>query len=426
MQEYIIKAKLLIISFLFTYLYPQQMIPVDGVVAAINDKIILKSDVVLNMQLSGVNLSQNTIILENIYNDFLEQMINDYVLLSAAERDTNIVIDDAMVDVRLNEYLDNLNLELGGQEQIEKAFGKSFREIKYYYQEEIYNSMLREMYIYTYLESSDVSRKEVELFYEQFSDSLGLMPALYNFSVIEHPVSVSETHKNNVYNLQQSLLDSIMSGVSFESLAKQFSDDVGTASMGGDQGYYNYGTLFPEFEEAAKQLSINEVSKPVLTPVGFHIVKLIDKNDSQLNTKHILKILKPSSEDFNKHLDIVNTIYKNTENDPGLFDSLAVEYKNQYKNQSGVYRNQTLLSLPDNIKAAVGGAREYSLIEPALSLDKKLYRLIYIDKITPSYKPTLENSWGAIETQTKNKKNSQLLIELIEKLKHNTFIKYYK
>ena len=420
-----IKIKPLIISLLLVFLYPQQIIPVDGIVAAVNDKIILKSDVVLNMQLSGINLSQNTIILEKIYNDFLEQMINDYVLLSAAEQDTNIVVDDAMVSVRLNEYLDNLKSELGSQSQIEKAFGKSFREIKYYYKDEIYNSMLREMYIYTYLQTSDISRKEVELFYEQFSDSLSLMPALYNFSMIEHPVSISENQKNKIYNFQKSLLDSIASGVSFESLAKQFSDDTGTASMGGDQGYYSYGTLFPGFEETAKQLAINEVSKPILTPVGFHIIKLIDKNDSQLHTKHILKLLTPSDADFNNHLNVVQNIYNNAKNDPGLFDSLAVEYKNKYNNQSGIYQNQTLLSIPDNIKAVIGNSLEYAITEPALTLDKKLYRLMYVNEITPSYKPSPENSWDVIEMQTKNKKNSQLLIKLIEKLKHNTFIKYY-
>ena len=67
---------------------------VDGIVAAVEDKIILKSDVILNMQLSGVPLSQNSYTLERMYNDFLNQMIDDKVLLVAAEQDTNIAIDN--------------------------------------------------------------------------------------------------------------------------------------------------------------------------------------------------------------------------------------------------------------------------------------------------------------------------------------------
>ena len=80
---------------------------VDGIVAAVENKIILKSDVVLNMQLAGIQLSQYDPDLEIIYNDFVNQMIDDYVLLVAAEKDTNIIIDNNMVDLRLNEYIKN-------------------------------------------------------------------------------------------------------------------------------------------------------------------------------------------------------------------------------------------------------------------------------------------------------------------------------
>ena len=86
----------------------QTLIPVDGIVATVEDKVILKSDIVLNMEVAGINLSQNSLQLEKLYNDFLNQTVNDYVLLSAAEKDTNIVVDDNMVDLRLKEYMNNL------------------------------------------------------------------------------------------------------------------------------------------------------------------------------------------------------------------------------------------------------------------------------------------------------------------------------
>ena len=89
---------------------------------------------VLNMQMAGINLSQNSIQLENIYNDFLDQMINDYVLISAAEKDTNIVLDDNMVQLRLKEYMNNIINEVGSEEILSEMFNKSIREIKYYYQ----------------------------------------------------------------------------------------------------------------------------------------------------------------------------------------------------------------------------------------------------------------------------------------------------
>ena len=102
---------------------------VDGIVAAVENKIILKSDVILNMQLSGVQLSQNSIQLEKTYNDFLNQMINDNILLVAAEKDTNVVVDNNMVDSRLKEYMDNVIKEVGSEEDLATIFNKSIRFI---------------------------------------------------------------------------------------------------------------------------------------------------------------------------------------------------------------------------------------------------------------------------------------------------------
>ena len=66
--------------------------------------------------MAGINLSQNSIQLENIYNNFLNQMVNDYVLIAAAEKDTNIIIDHHMVDLRLSEHMNNLINEVGSEE----------------------------------------------------------------------------------------------------------------------------------------------------------------------------------------------------------------------------------------------------------------------------------------------------------------------
>ena len=377
------------------------------------------------MELAGINLSQNSNQLEKIYNDFLNQMINDYVLLYAAEQDTNIIIDNNMVDLRLNEYMKNLINEVGTEEKLSSVFNKSIREIKYYYREQIYNAMLREMYVYSYLNDLDISRKEVENFYVTYQDSLPNIPAQYTFSIIEIPIIPGKETINKINNLQTSLLDSINNGVSFSSLAKNHSQDTGTAPFGGDQGYYKRGTLFPEFENIAFDLQINEVSKSIRSPIGFHIIKLLDKKGDQIHTQHILSLLEPSSEDKIKSIDIAENIYKNTINDPGQFDSLSIEYQNQHKNKSGVYNDYELVNIDYEIQQKIINNKEYTSIPPTLDHNNNSHVLIYLYKIKQSKTPTLENSWIAIEKYAKNKKESDLLIKLIEKLKHNIFIQHY-
>jgi len=398
---------------------------VDGIVAAVEDRIILKSDVILNMQLSGVPLSQNSYTLERMYNDFLNQMIDDKVLLVAAEQDTNIAVDNNMVDARLDEYMKNIITEVGSEEQLIQAFNKSIREIKYYYRTQIYDAMLREMYIYNYIGDLDVSRKEIELFYNTYKDSLPMMPAKYNFSIIEVPITASIEENERVKNIQKNLLEQINNGASFDQLAKDFSEDPGTRLNGGDQGYYKRGTLFPEFEEVAFNLEINEVSNPTKTPIGYHLIKLIDKQKDQIHTKHILHLVNTSVDDEIRVFQDLTQISNQTENDPGMFDSLATVYSKKFNNNSGVYTDIDETQMPNYIKKILNNSNEYTLNKPSYNEDKSKCSIIYAYNIQQQSTLNIDKNWDELEVYTKNKKQTDLLIKLIDKLKHKTFIKYY-
>jgi len=398
---------------------------VDGIVAAVEDRIILKSDVILNMQLSGVPLSQNSYTLERMYNDFLNQMIDDKVLLVAAEQDTNIAVDNNMVDARLDEYMKNIITEVGSEEQLIQAFNKSIREIKYYYRTQIYDAMLREMYIYNYIGDLDVSRKEIELFYNTYKDSLPMMPAKYNFSIIEVPITASIEENERVKNIQKNLLEQINNGASFDQLAKDFSEDPGTRLNGGDQGYYKRGTLFPEFEEVAFNLEINEVSNPTKTPIGYHLIKLIDKQKDQIHTKHILHLVNTSVDDEIRVFQDLTQILSQTENDPGMFDSLATVYSKKFNNNSGVYTDIDETQMPNYIKKILNNSNEYTLNKPSYNEDKSKCSIIYAYNIQQQSTLNIDKNWDELEVYTKNKKQTDLLIKLIDKLKHKTFIKYY-
>ncbi|WP_439020335.1 peptidylprolyl isomerase PrsA [Bacillus thuringiensis] len=65
-------------------------------------------------------------------------------------------------------------------------------------------------------------------------------------------------------------------GKSFEELAKQYSEDTGSKEKGGDLGYFTSGKMVKEFEDAAYKLKKDEVSEPVKTQFGYHIIKVTD------------------------------------------------------------------------------------------------------------------------------------------------------
>ncbi|MCF6257546.1 MAG: SurA N-terminal domain-containing protein [Gammaproteobacteria bacterium] len=72
----------------------------------------------------------------------------------------------------------------------------------------------------------------------------------------------------------EDLVAKLKAGESFATLAEENSDDPGSAEMGGDLGYFGRDIMEPDFEEAAFSLRLNEVSEPVLTSFGYHIIKV--------------------------------------------------------------------------------------------------------------------------------------------------------
>lgn len=75
----------------------------------------------------------------------------------------------------------------------------------------------------------------------------------------------------------QEVLARLKKGEKFEAVAKSVSIDAASAKNGGDLGYFRKGQMVPEFERAAASLKVGEISVPVQTQFGFHIIKVTDK-----------------------------------------------------------------------------------------------------------------------------------------------------
>lgn len=79
----------------------------------------------------------------------------------------------------------------------------------------------------------------------------------------------------------QELAEKIKAGADFAELAKANSDDVGSKEQGGDIGYSSGDVFDPAFEEALTKLKVGEVSEPVKTEFGIHLIKLLDEKASE-------------------------------------------------------------------------------------------------------------------------------------------------
>ena len=82
----------------------------------------------------------------------------------------------------------------------------------------------------------------------------------------------------------QAVLERVRKGEDFAKLAKETSDDPGSKEKGGEYDFFAKGTMVPEFEEVAFKLKPGEVSEPVETPFGYHIIKLEDRRSASSAT----------------------------------------------------------------------------------------------------------------------------------------------
>lgn len=82
----------------------------------------------------------------------------------------------------------------------------------------------------------------------------------------------------------------LAAGEDFAALAEELSEDPGSAAQGGDLGFFGEGMMVPEFEEAAFALEIGQVSEPVRTQFGYHLLKLEERNaeTEEVRARHIL------------------------------------------------------------------------------------------------------------------------------------------
>ena len=132
----------------------------------------------------------------------------------------------------------------------------------------------------TLITDEDVEREAREIYdrIQHLVDSLG---GIVNPSHILIAVGqkASEADKQKAKTRADSIYNAIRQGANFEELAQKCSDDKGSGKNGGDLQWIQPGQTIPEFEKTVFALSKGEVSQPVLSPYGYHIIRLNDKRN---------------------------------------------------------------------------------------------------------------------------------------------------
>ena len=402
---------------------------IDGIVAVIGKSIIMRSD--LEKHFLDYKTQFKTIEdPDEVYCSILENLVFNKLMVHQAELDS-IEVSDEEVDYRLNTRIQYFLQQTGGDvKYIENYFHKSMTEIKKDMREMMYEQALIEQVQSNITSSITVTPSEVNQFATRIGpDSMPMVETSYQFGEIVKIPPVSDEEVAEVKERLNSYRERVLRGEKFGALARLYSDDPGSASKGGDLGFVERGTLYPEFEAVAFNLKSGEISQVLKTQAGYHIIQMIERRGESIRVAHILIQPKPSTDEQVRaitYLDSVRNIIiteklsledaakRFSEGETKMNGGMVV---NPY-NSSLSFDRQTLDDATfATINKLIPG--EYSECIPFVNDDGVMaYRLIYLKEKVSQHKANLVEDYDMIKNAALEQKKYEALEKWVaEKVK---------
>ena len=300
---------------------------IDRIVATVDNHTILWSELNYRLRFEaeqrGLSVFVESEQIEALRRDILDAMIDEQVLVLKAKQDS-IQIDPTEVEEMLGQQfqLAKSSMDDGEFAQMLERVGLSERQLKARYRKEIRHRLLsRQMRAFVSYRVH-VSHRDVEEFRIAHQDTLPSQISLSHILIKIQPSDEVLKEKRARIEEIQALL---AAGGDFATTARAHSEDPGSASLGGDLGCFSPGTLVPEFEEAAFELKPGQISEPVLTPYGYHLIQVREKRETTTCASHILVLAKTSESDESRAREKLEDLRRRAQNGEE-FSQLARQY----------------------------------------------------------------------------------------------------
>jgi peptidyl-prolyl cis-trans isomerase SurA len=410
----------------------QEGVVVDKIIAKVDDYIVLKSDLeraYLDYLSSGRPRS------EQAKCQMLESLVVNKMLVAKAEIDSIVVLDaevNSNVDRRVQQIIQGFG---GSIPELEDQYGKTMDQIK----EEIFDNIKEQMIIQKMqnelTSGIQVSPIEVKRFFKKIpADSL---PYFSTEVKVAQIVVVPKPNKGQKERVRQQMLDmreQIMRDRSaFAGLARKYSED-GSAANGGDLPFYRRGEVDPAFEASAMTLEEGELSMPIESQFGYHLIELISRRGNTFKTRHILMVPKPDESDFVKAEKFLDSLRSKIVSDSIKFQAAAKDHSDdQFTSSNGGFfvDDQTgslsvsVESLPPDVFFAIDTMNIGRISKPMRFQQEDgsyAFRVIYFKDKTPPHLANLDDDYQKIAAATLNNKKNQKLNEWFNEAREGIFI----
>lgn len=398
---------------------------VDRIAAAVGDEVILKSEMKKFFDDWKASTQQPTMISED---DALQMLIDEKLILEKAKKE-GITAKDTEIEMHLEQIMKNIESRFDSYQSFLTALhneGFTLGKLKEKYREEISKQIIKETIINREVFSKvSVSEYGKRQFYQTHLDSLPLRPRMMKVGSIVIKPKVSKESLDKALKKIEKIKAELDENADFEELARKYSD-CPSGGNGGDLGYFSRGQMVKPFEDAAFSLNIGEVSKPVKTQFGYHLIRVDDKRDGEVRAHHILVKTAITEQDKKKAEDKINEVYKELTNGAD-FMKLAKEYSDsdeieKDENIIQEYPVDQLKSMPSLGKAIM------NLKEGEFSKVTEIKENYYIFKNLGYVKPRpyeYEEISQQIENMVLQEKRQNALKKWLKDLRKEIFVKVY-
>ena len=407
----------------------------DKIVAKVDNNIVLESEV-QQTYIEAIAQAQQGMEAPNRC-DVFESLLINKLMVAKAEIDS-VMVTDAEVMLQVDNRFNQVMQQFGGDENmLIQIYGKTSEQLK----GEI-EDVIREQLIVTKMRSKitegvTVSPADVRAFFSSIpQDSLPFFSAEVTVGqIVKKPVVNSKVREEILAQLRQFKQDILDGKADFAELAKRYSEDPGSGAQGGDLGFFRRGELAPEYEATALGLRQGEISDPVETQFGFHMIQLLEIKGSTFNTRHILRIPKATEEDILQAERYLDSLKKEIQLGKIDFAKAAKEYsEDRATSDNGGFftdpANQssrlTLRTLEDPVLYfTLDSMQVGSITKPIRFEDPRegtKVRILFYKAKYPAHRANLEDDYEKMKAAALRRKEDELLGKWFVTAKEDVFI----
>lgn len=396
----------------------------DKIIAVVGKEIILQSDLEARIAMYQQQTKQTAAPDAELRAKIFDGIINEKLIVTKAIEDSVQVADDEITQ-RIDYTIRNLVQTYGSEKRVEELYGTSIGKLRKDAREDIRKQMLAERLQQQKFTGIKCSPKEVEDFYKNYRDSIPEVPEQVDLYHIVKYVSASADVKEDTRKLALRVRDSIKNGGNFADFAKRYSADPGSAVSGGELGWTDKGKFVPEYEKAAYEMQAGEMSQPVETPFGFHLIVTIDKKKDAILTKHILFKVGRSETDNDRAKQALNDLKARAEKGE-QFEDLAKKFSDEKETQGfgGAFGMMELGRLPADIRTKIESLPDGGVTEPlpyAADPTKPAFHIIYRKKLIEKHKADLTADFKKVEQVATLFKQNRMFEEWIASLRKTMY-----